>query len=246
MDASDTNWVHFTRTHWSVVLSAKGADSPERQRALDLLCQSYWPPIYAYIRQRGYGPQDAQDLTQEFFARLLRDDLFQNVTQTKGKFRSFLLACVNHLLSHEHDKQRALKRGGNSTHITLEEFQSVDSELLEKGPVADWDQNFDRLWARTVLLRASRRLETMYRARGKAALFEALKGLAPGSDQQSAYESVASQLGMKADALRAAVHRMRVRMGRLIREEVRQTLTDPADVETEIRYLIDVISKCQL
>ncbi len=243
MGATDTNWVHFTRTHWSVVLSAKEVDSPERHRALELLCHSYWPPIYAYIRQRGYQPEDAQDLTQEFFARLLEKDFLQDVTHTKGKFRSFLLACVNHLLSHERDRQRALKRGGDSTHIALDEFQSVDAELLEKGEVEDWDQAFDRVWARTVLKRASERLEEIYRSRGKAALFDALKTLTPTSDQQPSYEQVASKLDIRADALRAAVHRMRVRMGRLIREEVGHTLTDPADLENEVRYLIDVISK---
>ena len=243
MGVSDTNWIHFTRTHWSVVLSAKMADSPERHRALELLCQSYWRPIYAYIRQRGNRPQDAQDLTQEFFRRLLEEDLFLNVTQTKGKFRSFLLACVNHLLSHEQDKRQALKRGGNATHIALEEFQCVDAEILENGEVENWDQAFDRVWARTVLKRASERLEEIYRSRGKAALFDALKALNPTSGQQPAYGEVASKLGIRADALRAAVHRMRVRMGRLIREEVSHTLTDPADLEIEIRYLIDVISK---
>lgn len=242
MGANDTNWVHFTRTHWSVVLSAKDADSPERHRALELLCQSYWPPIYAYIRQRGYQPQDAQDLTQEFFARLLEEDFFRNVTPSKGKFRSFLLACINHLLYHERDRQRALKRGGDITHIALEEFQSLDAELLDKGEFEDWDEAFDRVWARTVLERAGKRLEEMYRSRGKAALFDALKALAPRGAQGS-YQAAASKLGMKADALRAAVHRMRVRMGRLVREEVSHTLTDPADLEGEIRYLISVISK---
>ena len=243
MGASDTSWVHFTCTHWSVVLSAKEAGSPERHRALELLCQTYWPPIYAYIRQRGYGPQDAQDLTQEFFRRLLEEDFFQNVTQNKGRFRSFLLACVNHLLSHERDQRQALKRGGTSTHIALEEFQTVDAELLEKGETDEWDQTFDRVWARTVLKRASERLEETYRSRGKSTLFDALNALAPTNDQRPSYEQVASKLGISSDALRAAVHRMRVRMGRLIREEVGHTLTDPSDLENEVRYLIDVISK---
>jgi len=243
MEDSDTKWVHFTRTHWSLISSAKSANSTESREAMESLCRSYWLPIYAYIRRRGYRSQEAQDLTQDFFAQLLEKGFLQNVTRAKGKFRSFLLACVNHLLSHERDKRQALKRGGNSPHIAFEDLPSVEAELVTKVEPNDWNQTFDYLWTRTVLKRASQSLKERYQSRGKAEMFETLKSLALRSDEESTYQSVASELGLQADALRAAVHRMRVMMGRLIREEVSHTLSEPGDLEPEIRYLIDVIAK---
>lgn len=243
MAETDTNWVHFTRTQWTLVLSAKSAPPHDRLEALESLCRSYWPPIYAYIRQNGYRPADAQDLTQEFFARLLEKDFLQHLTHQRGKFRSFLLTFVNHMLSDERDKQRAKKRGGDQTQISLEQFASWEAELIPRNPTNNLETTFDRNWAHTVLKRASELLEADYASRGKAALFRELEDFASLEGPQPAYDDLAAKLGTTAQALRAAVHRMRAKFGRMIRDEVRHTIDQPEELEEEIRYLINVVSR---
>jgi RNA polymerase sigma-70 factor (ECF subfamily) len=243
MSESDTNWVRFTKTHWTTVMSAGDPDSPEQRRAMQSLCQSYWPPVYAYIRQQGHDPADAQDLAQEFFARCLEKDYLRHLTHRNGKFRSFLLACVNHLLSDERDRRQAQKRGGGMTHIPIEAFTALEAELSETDLTHRGEVAFDRMWARTVLQRASAHLANSYRAQGKVELFEELRAFAAGVDQQPAHAGVAARLNITEEALRAVVHRMRKRFGELIRNEVGHTLAEPGELEAEIRYLIDVVSK---
>jgi len=232
----------FTTTHWSVVLSAKATDAPRRQQALDTLCCSYWPPIYTFIRQRGHGPADAQDLTQEFFARLLEKDYLQHFKHREGRFRTFLLTFVNHLLSDERDKCRAQKRGGGRTHIPLEDVQALETQLVHSGLAEPAETAYDRQWARTVLERANERLAEEYRMRGKEVLYRELNAFAPETQEQPAYGEVARRLAMTDEALRAAVHRMRVRFGQLVREEVSHTVARPEELDEEIRYLIRVVS----
>jgi RNA polymerase sigma-70 factor (ECF subfamily) len=239
-ERSKLQW--FATTHWSVVLSAKEADAPRRQQALEALCRAYWPPIYTFIRQRGYSPHDAQDLTQEFFARLLEKDYLQHLTHQQGRFRTFLLTFVNHLLSDERDKRQAQKRGGGRTHLPLENVEALETQLAHTGPAAPAETAFDRQWARTVVDRANQRLAEEYRTRGKEVLYRELKTFAPTSQEQPAYDELARKLAMTEQAVRAAVHRMRGRFGQLIRDEVSHTVRRPDELEEEIRYLISVLA----
>src|SRR5262245_35057109 len=166
----------FTTTHWSVVMLAGDAASPQATAALETLCQTYWLPLYSYIRRQGYGPHDAQDLAQGFFARLLRMNSLASVGSQKGKFRTFLLAALNHFLSDERDHARAEKRGGGKNLISLDESRAEERYLEVPAPDLTPEKLYDRRWALTVMEQALGRLRKEYGATGKAAVFEQLSG----------------------------------------------------------------------
>ena len=242
--ASGHKW--FPTTHWSVVLaagrnSASGA-SQEGQAALEKLCTTYWYPLYAYVRRRGYAPHDAQDLTQAFFALLLERNYLETVEQDKGKFRSFLLAMLNHFLSHERERASAAKRGGGHTFIPLEADTAENLFQLDRAGGTP-DEAFDKNWARTVLERAFARVRGEFANSGKAGLFEQLQNFLVEGTEPKEYTVVAAGLGMTPNAMAVAVHRLRQRYRDAVRFEVADTVAETAEIEGEMRYLFAALSR---
>lgn len=233
----------FPTTHWSVVLSAGREASAEAAQALETLCRTYWYPLYVYVRRRGYGREDAQDLTQGFFAHLLERDFLRGVSQEKGRFRSFLLAALNHFLSDQWDRSRAAKRGHGQPPISL------DADLAERRYRAEGcdmltpQLAYERFWAATLLERAQTRLADEYAAHGKADLLRQLEEFPLGERAESSFRECAARLGLRESALKSDVHRMRARYRELLREEVACTVSDPGEVAGEIHYLIAVVSR---
>lgn len=227
----------FATTHWTVVLAAGRRHSPQADRALEELCRAYWFPLYAYVRRRGHAKADAEDLTQAFFARLLEKNFLAGLDSEHGRFRAFLLAAMKHFLANEWDKARAQKRGGGAAHLSLD-WQTADTRFQvaatnEPSP----DQAFDREWALALLARVIDRLQAECAADGKTKLFEQLKTFLMAGKGGSAQGDVAKALGMEEGAVRVAIHRLRKRYRALLRDEIAQTLSDPAQVDAEMQAL---------
>jgi len=234
---------HFANTHWSIVLSDGDKRNPTRAlQSLEKLCRLYWHPLYFYARRQGENPPDAQDLTQEFFARLLQNDLLDSVDRGKGRFRSFLLAAFKHFLSNERDKARAQKRGGGQPIISLDETTCEGRYRLEPAETMDAEKLFERRWALTLLEQARARLNEEYHKAGKTELYDRLKAFESGDQNAPSYAQVAAELGLTESAVKSAVFRMRQRYRELVREEVANTVESPAEIDEEIHYLIRVIS----
>lgn len=227
----------FITTHWSVVLGASARDDSAGARsALESLCQTYWHPLYAYVRGRGYSPEDAKDLTQEFFARLLAHNGVAGVSPEKGRFRSFLLASMNHFLADEWDKARAQKRGGpGAIHLDFETAEARFGELTAAG--LSPEKAFERRWAIAFLERVYQRLESEYQRQGRSDLFEALRGTLAGASAVAPYAELAARIKASEGAVKVAVHRLRQRYRELLRETIADTVSDSAEIEDELRYL---------
>ena len=232
----------FTTTHWSVVLSAKNDSSDSARDALEQLCKSYWYPLYAHVRRRGRSAEDAQDLTQEFFARLLEKHYLADVDRAKGRFRSFLLASLNHFLANEWDKARAAKRGGGQIAISLDEVSAENRFRLEPIVEDSPESIFDQQWALELLERALSCLRAEYVAAGKAAEFERLKRFLGHAPADGDYTEMAGELEMTAAAVAVSVHRMRHRYRDRIRAEVAQTVSDSGEVDGEMRHLFAALN----
>jgi RNA polymerase sigma-70 factor (ECF subfamily) len=227
----------FATTHWMVVLAAGKKHTPQSDGALEELCRTYWFPLYAYVRRRGHNKQDAEDLTQAFFARFLEKNYLSGLSSERGRFRAFLLASLKHFLANEWDKSQAQKRGGGAAHLSLD-WQTADTKFqvaATDGPGPD--QAFDREWALALLAKVIERLQSECAADGKAKLFEQLKMFLMAGKGESAQSDVAKALGMEEGAVRVAVHRLRKRYRALLRDEIAQTLSDPAQVDAEMRAL---------
>ena len=230
----------FATTHWSIVVSAGDSQSPEARLALATLCENYWFPLYAFVRRAGCSAEDAQDLTQEFFARLLAQRLLTRVDRQRGKFRSFLLAALKHFLADQWDHAHAQKRGGGQTVIS---FDSLDAETryrLEPASDLTPEKMFEKQWALSLLEQVLSRLHAELVAEGKSALFEALKDTLTGV-RSTTYAAVGAELGMAEGAVKVAAHRMRRRYRALLREEIAQTVTSPDEIADEIRYLLSCL-----
>jgi len=232
----------FATTHWTVVLAAGRSRSPQAARALEELCRTYWFPLYAYVRRRSHTKEDAEDLTQAFFTRLLEKNSFADLDSEKGKFRAFLLASLKHFLANERDKEHAQKRGGGAVPLSLD-WQTADTKFqvtdaTEPSP----DKAFDREWALALLAKVIDRLQAECVADGKAKLFEQLKTFLTAGQAESAQRDVALALGMEEGAVRVAVHRLRKRYRQLLRDEIANTLDDPAMVDEEMRALFGAFS----
>jgi RNA polymerase sigma-70 factor (ECF subfamily) len=234
----------FSTTHWSVVLAIGQDLRPTRQAAAETLCCTYWYPLYAYIRRQGYRVEDAEDLTQGFFARLLEKSYLAQVDRQKGRFRSFLLACLRHFLADQRDFDRAVKRGGRCTFIPLETQTAEDRYLLEPIDEMNAEKIFERRWALTLLESAEARLRHEYVAAGKSRLYECLKIFRTDPEPTSplTHAELGGRLNMTESAVRCAAARLRRRFRELVREEVAQTVTHSSEIDEEIRYLIAVIS----
>ena len=229
----------FTTTHWSVVLAAGDPQSPASAQALETLCRTYWVPLYAYLRRRGYSPEDGEDLTQEFLARLLSTHALGSVHPVKGRFRSFLLASLNHFLANEWDKARALKRGAGQPLVSLDAAETrYQAEPCESRSA---DRIFERQWALALLAQVAAHLGDDYHAAGKGPLFDALQIYLSGDKGLPPYRETADKLGLSLDALKKAVERLRQHYGELLRQEIAHTVSDPREVDEEIRYLRTVL-----
>jgi RNA polymerase sigma-70 factor (ECF subfamily) len=232
----------FNTTHWSAVLTARDQSGNTTGReALASLCATYWYPLYAFIRRYGFGPHEAEDLTQEFFYRFLEHDSLRNVTPAAGKFRSFLLACLKHFLANERERAHAQRRGGGRAAIPLDTQAAETQYVLEVTESVAPEVLFDRHWAFSVLEHVLDRLEREYQRRGKATVFEALRASLPGREVNASRSELAARLRMSAGTLDVAIHRLRQRFGALLREEVAQTVSSEAEVEEELHYLISVL-----
>lgn len=232
----------FTTTHWSVVLAAGGEPSSPPAQALETLCRTYWHPLYAFVRRQGYDPEDAQDLTQAFFERLLEKDYVKGADPTRGRFRTFLLAALKHFLANEWDRTKTVKRGGRCRFVPLE--TTVAEAELQRGARRDLnpEQLFEHRWAMALLDQVHQELEAEQVAGGKAALFAALQVYLTGDQERPPYSATAAQLGMSVEAVRKAVERLRQRYGQLLRQAVAQTVSSPEEVEAELRHLRVVLS----
>jgi RNA polymerase sigma-70 factor (ECF subfamily) len=232
----------FTTTHWSVVLAAGDTRSPDQAQALEKLCRAYWYPLYAFVRRQGFNAADAQDLTQEFFARLLAKNYLRQVAPHKGRFRSFLIAALKHFLANEWDKARTLKRGGDASFLSLDDANTEARYALEPDDTLSAEKLFARRWALTVLEQVLARLRADYVAAGKDVLFERLKRCLTGEENMAPYAQLARELQMTEGAIKVAVHRLRERYGALLRAEIAQTVDRSEDVDEELRYLLSAVS----
>jgi RNA polymerase sigma factor (sigma-70 family) len=232
----------FVTTHWSVVLTAGHSDTTRARDALARLCQTYWHPLYAYVRRVGNSPHDAQDLTQEFFARLLEKNYLAAADESRGRFRSFLLAALKHFLANEWDKARAQKRGGGQIPIPIDIGSAETSCGFE--PVDDLtaEKIYERRWALTLLAQVLRRLREEYVRAGREKLFEQLKPTLTEASRTVRYAEMAGHLGLSEGAVKVAVHRLRQRYREVLRSEIADTVASPAEVEDELRNLFAALS----
>jgi len=227
----------FVTTHWSVVLAAGRSDTTRAQAALEQLCRNYWQPLYAYVRRTGHSREEAEDLTQEFFARLLAHNSVAQADPARGRFRSFLLSSLKHFLANEWDRAHAQKRGGGAQLIPLA-FDTAETRWAQ--PIAPGDtpdQAFDRQWALALLEAVLGRLRREYRDAGREGMFLRLKDTLSGGRAEIPYRELGAKLGMSEGAVKAAAHRLRQRYRELLREEIANTVASPEEVEEELKHL---------
>jgi RNA polymerase sigma factor (sigma-70 family) len=243
-DKTPAGVAQFANTHWSIVLSAADKRNPTRAlESLEKLCRLYWHPLYFYARRQGENQPDAQDLTQEFFARLLQNDLLDSVDRNKGRFRSFLLAAFKHFLSNERDKARAQKRGGGQVPVPIDVRDAETHYGFEPVEKMTAEKIFERRWAMTLLEQTAARLRQEYERDGKARLFEQLKVTLTEPRGAIAYAALGRALQISEGAVKVAVHRLRLRYRAVLRAEVADTLADPAEVEDEVRQIFRALSE---
>jgi len=232
--------VAFSTTNWSVVLQAQG-QSPAAQQALEKLCRTYWRPVYSFVRREGIRTEEAEDLTQSFFALLLERRNFDDVRKEKGRLRSYLLMSLKHFLVSEHRRTVTAKRGKGQQPIPLEELAAVGRAELEPADHLSADRIYERRWALTLMEQVLRRLREEYAVAGNAELFDLLKQLLPDEPGAPSRAEIAAQLGMTENAVRQALHRFRQRYQVLLRDEIAHTVAIASDIEDELRHLISVL-----
>ena len=232
----------FATTHWSLVLSAARNDTTRAREALAGLCQTYWPALHAYVRRRGFSPHDAEDLTQEFFARLLEHNWIARADARKGRFRSFLLTALKRFLADEWDKARAQKRGGGRPPVPLDSEAGWPGGAAEPAGGLAADLVYDRHWALALLERTMARLRAEFARAGKAGQFERLKVFLTAERKEISCAEAAAATGLSEGAARVAAHRLRKRYRELFREEIARTVAEPGEVEAELRHLIAVLA----
>jgi RNA polymerase sigma-70 factor (ECF subfamily) len=233
----------FATTRWSMVLAAGGSSSAESQQALSRLCRTYWYPLYAFVRRQGHPPEDAEDLTQGFFANLLEKKALRLLEPKKGKFRSFLLASLKNFLANDWDRKHAAKRGGRHSIISWDDDSVEDRYRREPSHDATPDKLFEQTWALTVLDAVLQQLRKQYEESGKAALFEALQDQLIGAEDAHAYAQLAERLQMNEGAVRMTVLRMRRHFGYLLRAEIAHTVGSASEIEDELRHLVAALAR---
>jgi len=238
---SSSNQQHpFATTHWSLVANAGKDSSAESRQALETLCGTYWYPLYAYVRRKGYQAAEAQDLTQAFFAELLEKERLQLADRQRGRFRSFLLASMNNFCAKQWRHTNAQKRGGGSRLLSLDVHTGEDRYQLEPSHEVTAEIIFERRWAMTLLEQTLDRLREEHVRSDKLELFEQLKGHL-GQGGAPPYAEVAEQLGMSETAVKVVAHRMRRRCGEILREEISHTVDGPGAVDEELRQLFAAV-----
>jgi RNA polymerase sigma-70 factor (ECF subfamily) len=231
----------FAATSWTNVLAAQQAGAPGASEALEKLCQTYWYPLYAYVRRRGSDPHKAQDLTQEFFYRLIRENYLGAVDRRRGKFRSFLLAAMNHFLSNQRDYERAAKRGGGQQFISLDDTDAETRFLREPASELSPEKIFERNWFMALLDQALARLREEVRAAGRVEAFDQLKQFILEDAEPGDYNAVAVALNMTANAVAVTVHRWRERYKKCVQEEILRTVADTEEVEEELNRFFSTL-----
>lgn len=229
----------FATTHWSVVVKAGDSRSPDAASAMERLCQVYWYPLYVFVRRKGHNHEDASDLTQAFFAKFLEKDYLRSVDSNLGKFRTFLLTSMTHLLANEWDRSQAQRRGGGYRFVSLDEAHAQERYQLEPVDNTSPEKIFERRWAQTVVEVVLDRLA----AETDPERFGVLKEFLLGDRRDLSYEAGATRLGMSVAAVTSAIHRMRARFRTVLFEEIANTVESPDQVEPEIRHLLSVLSE---
>jgi RNA polymerase sigma-70 factor (ECF subfamily) len=233
----------FETTRWGTVLTASGEGTERARQALDALCETYWYPLYAYLRRRGHTAEEAEDLTQGFFARILEKGVLRAADPERGRFRSFLLSSLQHYVANERSHAEAQKRGGRPSCLRLDGETAERRYLLEPTDKATPETIFERRWALTVLDRVLVILRVEFRHSGKEHVFDALKGYLVAGEECASGREISAQLGMSEAAVRVAVHRLRRRFGELLRREIAETVSTPEDIQDEIQHLIRAVAR---
>jgi RNA polymerase sigma-70 factor (ECF subfamily) len=238
--SSESNWAgseRFVTTHWSLVLRAGQADADSVSEALKELCQTYWYPLYCFIRRQGRPPHEAEDLTQGFFARLLEKNFVAEARQERGKFRSFLLLALKRFLANEWDREHAQKRGGFQTAVEIDQAMAearLDAELKQElAP----EILFDRQWALRLLECTMTQLREEYIATGRAKLFEHLSASLTREDSAGSYAEIALELRLTEPSVKQAAYRLRARYREILRDEIGKTVSSPQEIDEELRFL---------
>jgi RNA polymerase sigma-70 factor (ECF subfamily) len=232
----------FATTHWSIVAQSALTDVPEAQSAIAKLCEAYWPPIYSFIRRRGYSPADAQDLTQSFFAFFLRTKAYARTDRLHGKFRSFLLASVKHFLLDHWDRERAVKRGGGYQFVSLN--QETAEAFYDAASASDStaEHLFELRWAKTVTASALNSLRQELQTEGKLEVFEQLKDFLAGGSVLPSYDEASARTGLPRATVKTHVHRLRQRYREIVRREIARTVSAPHEINEELHHLCNVLA----
>jgi RNA polymerase sigma-70 factor (ECF subfamily) len=233
----------FRTTHWSVVLAAGQEDSPEAVDALTRLCRTYWYPLYVYVCRKGHSPEDAQDLTQEFFRHLLEKRLFAWADRERGRFRNFLLTALKHFLINQWEKTRAVQRGGRCAFVSLQEENAAERFQAEPADDVTPEKAYEKRWAATLLEAVLRQLGVEADAGGRRTLFEKLKDYLWGESDSTSYASIALELGLTPTAVKVAAHRLRQRFREVLRAEIAHTVAREEDIDDELRHLFAIVSE---
>jgi DNA-directed RNA polymerase specialized sigma24 family protein len=233
----------FVTTRWSVVLAAQDKSSPASAQALETICHAYWYPIYALVRRQGHSPHDSQDLTQEFFARLLQKNYLKSVDRERGRLRMFLHVALKRFLANEWDRLRAQKRGGGVAPVSFDTEVAEQRYLLQGSEALSAERIYERQWAMTLLEQALGRLRAEYEASRRQAEFELLKNSLTAERGAIPYEALAAALKLSDGAARVAVHRLRKRFRALFRATIADTVSDPAEVDDEVRYVARMLGE---
>jgi len=233
---------HFASTHWSLVLAAGQSDSPQAIEALETLCRTYWYPVYSYVRRKGRDVHEAQDLTQEFFCRVIERHFLRAADRKRGKFRSFLLASLEHFLAKEWNRAHRKKRGGGLTIVSLEDGTGESRYHIQASETLAPEKLFEREWALAVVEEGMTKLRAEYTGSGRGEIFELLKPLLSSDCGGQPYPELAARLHLTEGALRVAVHRLRQRYGECLREVIAQTVSRADEVEEEIAHLLSALS----
>lgn len=233
----------FASTQWSVVLLAGGArNAPEVQEALARLCSAYWYPLYVFIRRQGHSVHDSEELTQEFFARFLEKDFLSAVDKSRGRFRTFLLACCRHFLANQRDFLMAQKRGSGRLALSLDFPGAAERYQTEPVSAESAEKLFERRWALTILDQVMTQMQHEYEADGKLALFDHLKCVLVGGSEALSYARIGNALGMNEEAVRKGAQRLRQRYRNTLRERIADTVDEPSNIDEEIRDLFAVLA----